>query len=66
MRQLLAARAVHGYFPRTWHSAVVRRALHGPVTPAFPGSYVQRHPNVTLTLPQYVADPPELIVTQKL
>ena len=66
MRELLSARSVHGYFPRYWHSAIVRRALHGPVTPSFPGSYIQRHPDVTLTMPAYVADLPEVIVTQKL
>ena len=66
MRELLAAREIHGYFPRRWHSAALRRALHGPVTPAFPASYLQRHPNVVITVPAYVAEPPEIIVTQRL
>jgi glucosamine-6-phosphate deaminase len=66
MRQLLAAREIHCYLPRSWHAGVIRRALHGPVTSAYPGSLLQLHQHVELTLPTNVAELPEVLVTQKL
>ena len=66
MRELMAAREIHVYMPRYWHCAVLRRALHGPVTPEFPASYIQRHPSVTVTIPTYVAEAPEILILQKL
>jgi hypothetical protein len=49
---------------RTWQPAVARRALYGPVTPAFPASYVQTHPDVAVTMVAYVAEAPWFNATQ--
>ena len=38
----------------------VRRALHGPITPQCPASLLRRHANATLTLANYVAEPPQI------
>jgi glucosamine-6-phosphate deaminase len=66
MAELLAARELHLYFMRTWHAAVMRRALFGPVTPAFPGSFVQTHPRVSVVMTSYVAVVPVINVTQNV
>lgn len=59
MREILAARAVRLYCNRPWQSGIVRRILHGPVTPAVPASLLQNHPDVVMTLADVVADAPE-------
>jgi len=58
MREILAAREVRLYANRDWQRAVVRKVLHGPVTPAVPCSYLQEHSNASLTLTEFVAQPP--------
>jgi hypothetical protein len=39
---------------------VVRRVLHGPVTPACPASLLRLHPDAVLTVADYVAQPPDM------
>ncbi len=58
MKEILAAREIRLYANREWQRAVVRKLLHGPVTPAVPCSYVQEHPNASLTMTEFVAQPP--------
>lgn len=58
MREILAAREIRLYGNRIWQRAIVRRVLHGPVTPQVPCSLVQLHPNASLTLAEFVAEPP--------
>jgi glucosamine-6-phosphate deaminase len=60
MREILAARRVRLYANRPWQRAVVRRLLHGPITPACPASLVRGHPDAELTLADYVAELPDL------
>jgi glucosamine-6-phosphate deaminase len=60
MREILAARRIRLYANRPWQRAVVRRALHGPITPACPASLVRGHPDVELTLAEYVAEFPDI------
>jgi glucosamine-6-phosphate deaminase len=60
MREILAARCIRLYANRPWQCGVVRQALHGPVTPAFPVSYIQRHPDAALVVARYVAEAPEV------
>ncbi len=55
MKEILAARQLHFYLDWPWQRAVVRRALHGPVTPAFPASFLQTHPQSTITMSAEVA-----------
>jgi len=56
--EILSATELHVYLLRNWHAGVMRKALFGPVTPWFPCSYMQTHPNVTVHMPEYVAVPP--------
>lgn len=58
MREILAAREIRLYANRPWQRAIVRKVLHGPVTPALPCSYLQEHPNASLTMTEFVAQPP--------
>jgi glucosamine-6-phosphate deaminase len=55
MREILAARKLRFYANRPWQAGVVRRALHGPITPACPASLLRLHPDVTLGVADYVA-----------
>ncbi|MBI3921301.1 MAG: glucosamine-6-phosphate isomerase, partial [Armatimonadetes bacterium] len=43
MREILGARRLRLYCNRPWQSAVVRRVLHGPITPACPASFLRTH-----------------------
>ncbi len=58
MKEILAAREIRLYANRPWQRAIVRKVLHGPVTPAVPCSYLQEHPNASLTMTEFVAQPP--------
>lgn len=60
MKEILAARRLRFYCNRPWQSGVVRRALHGPLTPACPASYLRTHADAVLTLADYVAARPEI------
>lgn len=60
MREVLASRRLRFYCNRPWQSAVVRRALHGPVTPACPASYLRTHSDAVLSVADYVAARPEI------
>ena len=63
MKPMLSARKIHQDLLRKWHSGVFRKCLFGPVTPKVPGSFLQQHSNVTVHMPDYVAQLPEVIVT---
>jgi glucosamine-6-phosphate deaminase len=60
MREILASRRLRIYCNRPWQCAVVRRALHGPLTPACPASLLRTHPDASLTLADYVAEVPDI------
>jgi glucosamine-6-phosphate deaminase len=60
MKEILGARRLRLYCNRVWQSAVVRRALHGPMTPACPASFIRNHPDARLTVAEYVAAPPQI------
>lgn len=64
MRELLMSKRIHLTFMRSWHAGVLRRALFGPVTGRCPGSFIQEHPNVEVTLTELAARPPIPDVTQ--
>lgn len=66
MRELLGAREIHGYFARSWHSGVVRHALHGRIEPSYPASLVRLHPHVIFRMSVRVAETPPFIATQSL
>jgi glucosamine-6-phosphate deaminase len=60
MREILAARRLSIYANRQWQCGVVRQAVHGPVTPLCPASYLQCHPDAWLTVADYVAESREV------
>lgn len=60
MREILAARALRFYCNRPWQTCVVRRVLHGPVTPACPASFLRTHADATLTITRQVAERPDI------
>ncbi len=60
MKEILASRRLRFYFNRHWQSAVIRRALHGPLTSAFPASYLRTHPDACVTIADFVAAPPDV------
>ena len=60
MKEILGARRLRLYCNRPWQSAVARRVLHGPITPACPASLIRRHPDAMLTVADYVAAPPDI------
>lgn len=64
MYELLMSKKIHLTFMRSWHAGVLRRALFGPVTDQCPGSFIQQHPDVRITLTELAAAPPLIDVTQ--
>lgn len=66
MHELLMSKRMHLTFMRSWHAGVLRRALFGPVTGLCPGSFVQEHPNVTVTLTELAAKLPLIHVAQRI
>ena len=59
MKEILESRKIRIYMNRTWQSAIVRKILHGPVTPSVPASLLQGHPDVRFTIAEYVTEMPE-------
>ncbi|MFC2025670.1 6-phosphogluconolactonase [Chloroflexota bacterium] len=64
MKELLAAEMIHLTFMRSWHAGVMRRALFGPITPKFPGSLVQLHHNVRVTITELGGKLPPVSILQ--
>jgi glucosamine-6-phosphate deaminase len=60
MKEILASRRLRFYCNRHWQSGVVRRALHGPLTPTCPASFFRTHPDASVTVADYVAAPPNI------
>src|SRR5262249_28000170 len=60
MKEILGSHRLRFYCNRPWHSAVIRRALHGPLTPACPASLRPLQPNAAVTAAEYVAAPPQI------
>jgi glucosamine-6-phosphate deaminase len=58
MKECLAARQLRFYCNRPWQSAVVRRALHGPVTAACPASFFRAHADAEIAVADVVAQRP--------
>jgi glucosamine-6-phosphate deaminase len=60
MKEILAARKLRFYCNRPWQAGVVRRALHGPITPACPASLMRQHPDAEVSVAEYVAVRPSV------
>jgi len=64
MYELLLSKRIHLTFMRGWHSGVMRRALFGPITGSFPGSFIQEHKHVDVTVTKLAARVPLYNVAQ--
>ncbi len=60
MREILASRRLRFYCNRPWQRAVVRRVLHGPLTPACPASLLRTHRDASVTVAELVAEAPDI------
>ncbi len=60
MKEILGAKRLRFYCNRHWQSSVIRRALHGPLTPACPASFLRLHSDASVTLADYVAAVPDI------
>jgi len=60
MLEIMRAARMRVYLMRPWQSAVMRRVLYGPVTPRYPASILQRHPDLAVTLVECVLRKPHL------
>ncbi len=59
MKEIMESRKVRLYLNRPWQSAIVRKILHGSVTPAVPASLLQTHRDARLVMAEHVAELPE-------
>lgn len=66
MYELLLSKTIHLTFMRSWHAGVLRRALFGEITSRCPGSFIQGHPNVRVTLTELAAKLPATHVAQSI
>jgi glucosamine-6-phosphate deaminase len=64
MYELLMSKRFHCTFMRNWHAGLWRRAFLGPVTPEFPGSLLQEHPNLKITMTELAAAVPLINTAQ--
>ena len=55
--QIIHARKIRLGVFRDWHRAVVRRAAHGEMIPAFPVSLIAGHPDALIRMTEFVASP---------
>jgi len=62
MKEILEAKRCRFYCNRPWQSAVVRRVIHGPLTAACPASFLRAHKDASLTVTDYVAEPPDIML----
>ncbi len=58
MKEILASRRIQIYLDWPWQKQVLRNTLFGPVTPMFPASFLQQHPDVTVMAAECVAEDP--------
>jgi len=64
MYEMLKSKRFHLTFMRNWHAGLWRRALLGPVTSDFPGSLLQEHPNLTISMTELAAGVPVVNTAQ--
>jgi len=60
MKEILASERVRLYCNRPWQRSVIRRVLHGPITPSCPSSLLRNHPDVKLLATDYAAELPDI------
>jgi glucosamine-6-phosphate deaminase len=60
MREIIMSRRLRFFCNRPWQRGVVRRVLHGPITPACPASLLRTHPDAELTVAEVAAEIPDI------
>lgn len=60
MKEILASRRLRFFCNRPWQRGVVRRVLHGPITPSCPASLLRTHSDAELTVAEFVAEAPDI------
>ena len=65
MYELLKSKKLHLTFMRKWHAGLWRKAILEPVTSSFPGSLVQLHNNVEITMTELAAQIPRVNTSQE-
>lgn len=60
MKEIFASNKICIYLDWFWQKQVLRNTISGPVTPMFPASFLQEHPDVTITITKCVAEEPSL------
>jgi len=58
MYEMLKSKKFHCTFMRSWHAGLWRRAFLGSIGSEFPGSLLQEHPNLEITMTELAAAPP--------
>jgi glucosamine-6-phosphate deaminase len=66
MYELMLSKKIHLTFMRSWHAGVLRRALFGEVSGRCPGSFIQQHPRVEVTITELAAAVPPIHVAQAI
>ena len=64
MYEMLKSKYFHCTFMRNWHAGLWRRAFLGPVTDEFPGSLLQEHSNLKITMTELAAAIPFVNTSQ--
>ncbi len=64
MKEIFMARKVRMCMPRDWNAAMLRKALHGPVSCHVPCSLFQRHPDARIYATQEAANTPVVPMTR--
>ncbi|OGV31149.1 MAG: hypothetical protein A2020_06085 [Lentisphaerae bacterium GWF2_45_14] len=64
MYEMLKSKKFHLTFMRNWHSGLWRKAMFGPVTSEFPGSLLQEHPDLSITMTELAAALPMVNTAQ--
>jgi glucosamine-6-phosphate deaminase len=59
MKEILESRKVRLFMNREWQTAILRKLLHGAVTPRVPASLLQRHSDAHVTATMQVTALPE-------
>lgn len=61
MKELLSSNEMYIIGLRSWHPCVFRRAMYDEITSQYPASFLQLHPNLSVTLTEHVAQTPVML-----
>lgn len=56
MKEILASEKIFIYLDWFWQKQVLRKTIFGPITAEFPASFLQQHPDVTITVSREIAE----------